>query len=164
LQAYPNPLLVKFGFSARISGDSSPEGSDSSGTEKEKDKALSTERTKSRTTECASSADVIGVTNSGGGMTAVAAGSEGSNPTQGQKTMGRYAFSTLVFVGLIAFLIGSLLRSLLSPADFIYVVGDRNDIREAQFGGEWREIRRLLEIKYLFGGWDFQIAVVQRHN
>ena len=161
MQTYPNPLLMKFGFSARVSGDSSPERGDSSGTEKEKDKALPTEGTNSGTTEPVGGADVIGVTNSD------ATSPEGSNSTQGQQTMSttrRYSFSTLVFVGLIAFLIGSLLRSLLSPADFIYVVGDINDMREAQFGGEWREIRRLLEIKYLFGGWDFQIAVVHRHN
>lgn len=164
LQTYPNPLFMKFGFSARVSGDSSPERSDSSGTEKEKDKALATETTNSGSTE---TVDVIGVANSSADTTAVATGPEGSNSTQGQQTVTttrRYAFSTLVFVGLIAFLIGSLLRSLLSPADFIYVVGDINDMREAQVGGEWREIRRLLEIKYLFGGWDFQIAVVHRHN
>lgn len=89
----------------------------------------------------------------------------GTNDTEAKQTMyqaltrGRYQLSTLVFVGLIAFLIGSLLRSLLSPADFIYVENDRH-VHE---GGGWREIRRLVEIKYLFGGWDFQIAVVRRH-
>jgi hypothetical protein len=77
----------------------------------------------------------------------------------------RYRLSTLVAVMIIAFLIGSLLRSLLSPADFIYVV---NDIREAtdELGvvePGWREIKRLVEVKYIIGGWDFQIAVVRRH-
>lgn len=67
--------------------------------------------------------------------------------------------STLLFVALIAFLMGSLLRSLLSPADFIYVVTDDGVAVEPG----WREIRRLLEIKYLVGGWDFQIAIVRRH-
>jgi hypothetical protein len=33
--------------------------------------------------------------------------------------------------------------------------------REAEAG--WREIRRLVEVKYLVGGWDFQVAVVRRH-
>jgi len=69
----------------------------------------------------------------------------------------------VLFVALIAFLIGSLLRSLLSPADFIYVA---TDIGEAEDAGEvigWREIRRLLEIKYVLGGWDFQVAAVRRH-
>ncbi|KAF8647755.1 hypothetical protein AX16_006590 [Volvariella volvacea WC 439] len=73
---------------------------------------------------------------------------------------GLYPISTLVVVALIAFLIGSLLRSLLSPADFIYVVKDLQEAEEANSG--WREIKRLVEIKYLVGGWDFQIAVVRR--
>ncbi|KAG6335999.1 hypothetical protein ID866_3094 [Astraeus odoratus] len=72
-----------------------------------------------------------------------------------------YPLSTVLIVALIAFLIGSLLRSLLSPADFIYVVTDVQDTEEAIAG--WREIRRLVEIKYMVGGWDFQIAVVRRH-
>lgn len=72
-----------------------------------------------------------------------------------------YPLSTIVIVALIAFLIGSLLRSLLSPADFIYVVTDRKEIDDGGTG--WREIKRLLEVKYIVGGWDFQIAVVRRH-
>ncbi|KDR80861.1 hypothetical protein GALMADRAFT_1112139 [Galerina marginata CBS 339.88] len=93
----------------------------------------------------------------------------------GHQTVG-YGASTLVFVALIAFLIGSLLRSLLSPADFIYVVTDRGaaTVEEAAAAGAravgqegavggWREIRRLVEVKYLVGGWDFQVAAVRRH-
>ncbi|KAG1735947.1 uncharacterized protein EDB91DRAFT_1143690 [Suillus paluster] len=72
-----------------------------------------------------------------------------------------YPLSTVLIIALIAFLIGSLLRSLLSPADFIYVVTDLQDAEEGSAG--WREIRRLLEVKYIVGGWDFQIAVVRRH-
>ncbi|KAL4062502.1 hypothetical protein V8B97DRAFT_1955248 [Scleroderma yunnanense] len=72
-----------------------------------------------------------------------------------------YPLSTVLIIAIIAFLIGSLLRSLLSPADFIYVVTDVHDAEEVSVG--WREIRRLLEIKYIVGGWDFQIAVVRRH-
>lgn len=72
-----------------------------------------------------------------------------------------YPLSTVLIVALIGFLIGSLLRSLLSPADFIYVVTDVRDAEEVSRG--WREIRRLMEIKYIVGGWDFQIAVVRRH-
>jgi hypothetical protein len=71
--------------------------------------------------------------------------------------------STVLVVALIAFLIGSLLRSLLSPADFIYVVTDLRDAEEANSVAGWREIRRLLEVKYVVGGWDFQVAVVRRH-
>ncbi|KAI0737353.1 hypothetical protein C8Q80DRAFT_1213874 [Daedaleopsis nitida] len=74
---------------------------------------------------------------------------------------GLYPLSTLVVVALIAFLVGSLLRSLLSPADFIYVVTDEKEIGDVSTG--WREIKRLLEVKYVVGGWDFQIAVVRRH-
>lgn len=85
----------------------------------------------------------------------------------------RFSISTLLAATLIAFLLGSLLRSLLSPADFIYVVTDLGDVPDgvtrAPGGGlgavepGWREIRRLLELKYIVGGWDFQIAVVRRH-
>ena len=66
----------------------------------------------------------------------------------------------VIIVALIAFLIGSLLRSLLSPADFIYVVTDLQDVEHST---GWREIKRLLEFKYILGGWDFQIAMVRRH-
>ena len=72
-----------------------------------------------------------------------------------------YPLSTVLIIAVIAFLIGSLFRSLLSPADFIYVVTDVHDAEEVSTG--WREIRRLVEIKYIVGGWDFQIAVVRRH-
>ena len=72
-----------------------------------------------------------------------------------------YPLSIILVVALIAFLIGSLLRSLLSPADFIYVATDIKDAEEVSTG--WREIRRLVEVKYIVGGWDFQIAVVRRH-
>ncbi|KAI6112907.1 hypothetical protein F5141DRAFT_1110296 [Pisolithus sp. B1] len=74
-------------------------------------------------------------------------------PARGSTTT--YPLSTVLIIALIGFLIGSLLRSLLSPADFIYVVTDVSK--------GWREIRRLMEIKYIVGGWDFQIAVVRRH-
>jgi hypothetical protein len=66
----------------------------------------------------------------------------------------------VIIIALIAFLIGSLLRSLLSPADFIYVV---TDLQEVEHTAGWREIKRLLEFKYVLGGWDFQIAMVRRH-
>ncbi len=73
-----------------------------------------------------------------------------------------YPLSTVVVVALIAFLVGSLLRSLLSPADFIYVVTDEKELGSVS-AGTWREMKRLLEFKYVLGGWDFQIAVVRRH-
>ena len=71
-----------------------------------------------------------------------------------------YPLRVVILIALIAFLLGSLLRSLLSPSDFIYVVTDVGSL-EVETG--WREIRRLAEVKYLVGGWDFQIAVVRRH-
>jgi hypothetical protein len=71
-----------------------------------------------------------------------------------------YPLSSVLAVALIAFLLGSLLRSLLSPAEFVYVVKDAGEVDEGQ---GWREIRRLLEVKYIVGGWDFQVAVVRRH-
>ncbi|KAF8997878.1 hypothetical protein BDQ17DRAFT_1400949 [Cyathus striatus] len=76
-----------------------------------------------------------------------------------EKDDGDVPLSTLVVVALIAFLIGSLLRSLISPADFVYV--DRGG-GSMEGGSGWREMRRLLEVKYIVGGWDFQVAVVRR--
>ncbi|KAM6497337.1 hypothetical protein JOM56_007810 [Amanita muscaria] len=115
---------------------------------------------------------------SGTGMDSVTspASSSGSNTTS-QKVPGgfvdvhattpttprRSSLKLIAIVALIAFLIGSLLRSLLSPADFIYVVKDLKEAEEARVAGGWREIRRLFEIKYVLGGWDFQIAAVRRH-
>ncbi|KAG5643062.1 hypothetical protein DXG03_001619 [Asterophora parasitica] len=72
----------------------------------------------------------------------------------------QYPLTTVLVVALIAFLIGSLLRSLVSPADFVYFV---TDLRDADEDRGWREIRRLFELKYVVGGWDFQVAVVRRH-
>jgi hypothetical protein len=72
-----------------------------------------------------------------------------------------YPLRMVVVIALMAFLIGSLLRSLLSPADFIYLATDVKDVEEMESG--WREIKRLVEFKYIIGGWDFQIAVVRRH-
>ena len=72
--------------------------------------------------------------------------------------------SSAIVIALISFLLGSLLRSLLSPADFVYVARDVQDMHE--FGDEhggWRELRRLMELRYIFGGWDFVVAVVRRH-
>ncbi|KAJ7027871.1 hypothetical protein C8F04DRAFT_1292126 [Mycena alexandri] len=80
---------------------------------------------------------------------------------QEARTVTMYPLSTMVIIGLIAFLIGSLFRSLLSPADFIYVVGAGEE-REGEAKG-WREIRRLIELKYLpVGGYDIAIALVRR--
>lgn len=80
-------------------------------------------------------------------------------PRQGATTT--YPLSTVIIAALIAFLIGSLLRSMLSPADFVYVVSDLRDV-ESEGTSALREIKRLVEVKYLVGGWDFQVALVRR--
>jgi hypothetical protein len=67
-----------------------------------------------------------------------------------------YPLRTVILVAIISFLVGSLLRSLLSPADFIYMSEENDD------GGPWREVKRLVELKYVLGGWDFVVAVVRR--
>lgn len=86
----------------------------------------------------------------------------GPRVQRNERPTGLYPVSTLIIIALISFLVGSLFRSLLSPADFIYVVRDIGEAEEAQVVG-WREMRRLFEVKYIVGGWDFQIAVVRRH-
>jgi hypothetical protein len=72
-----------------------------------------------------------------------------------------YPLSTVLIIGLISFLIGSLLRSLLTPADFVYISRDLNELEDGR--GGWREIKRLVEFKYAIGGWDFLIGIVRRH-
>ncbi|KIJ55581.1 hypothetical protein M422DRAFT_41524 [Sphaerobolus stellatus SS14] len=72
-----------------------------------------------------------------------------------------YPLSTVLIIALISFLLGSLFRSLLTPADFIYLSPDLNELDEGQNG--WREIKRLVELKRIFGGWDFLVGAVRRH-
>ncbi|KAG9032644.1 hypothetical protein FRB95_001154 [Tulasnella sp. JGI-2019a] len=78
-----------------------------------------------------------------------------------------FRLSTVIFIALISFLFGSLLRSLLSPADFIYFTNSREDgeiVRHDSDPGHagWREVRRLVELKHSVFGWDFVLAVVRR--
>ncbi|KIY63378.1 hypothetical protein CYLTODRAFT_458158 [Cylindrobasidium torrendii FP15055 ss-10] len=88
-----------------------------------------------------------------------------STPTSTMVAPGQrmYPLSSLILTALIAFLIGSLIRSLVTPADFIYVVRDLSEVEETSNFNGWRELKRLFEVKYVLGGWDFQIAVVRRH-
>ncbi|KAJ7626295.1 hypothetical protein DFH06DRAFT_1058338 [Mycena polygramma] len=74
-------------------------------------------------------------------------------------TQSVYPLSTVVVIALIAFLIGSLFRSLLTPADFIYVVRELGEEEEAK---GWREIRRLIEVKYIGWGYDVGLVLVRR--
>jgi len=86
---------------------------------------------------------------------------------------------TLVVVALLSFLLGSLLRSLVGPADFVYVPpdealrtgpdeGDGSQWRELQrlvelHGRErWREMKRLIEFRGPLGRWDVVLAVIRR--
>ncbi|KAJ7493327.1 hypothetical protein B0H11DRAFT_2005919 [Mycena galericulata] len=90
---------------------------------------------------------------------------ENSNAEGSEETIGTcrgaamYPLSTLVIIALIAFLFGSLFRSLLSPADFVYVV---RELGEEESGRGWREIRRLIEVKYIGWGYDVHIALVRQ--
>jgi len=133
LNGYPNPLFSRFG-----TGSGPGSGATS---EWESEKMTSSE-------------GVTGDTVAGARLTS----KEGERT--GLRTK-RFTLWGVIVIGLISFLIGSLLRSLISPADFVYVVRDVGDAGEFQSG--WREVRRLVEVKYIVGGWDFQIAVVRRH-
>ncbi|KAG9019031.1 hypothetical protein FRB90_007203, partial [Tulasnella sp. 427] len=79
-----------------------------------------------------------------------------------------YQLQTLIIIAIIAFLFGSLVRSLASPADFIYFNSassdsDDNLVRAVdQNAAGWREVRRLFEFKRGLFGWDVVIAVVRR--
>lgn len=134
LNGYPNPLFSRFG-SGSGSGSTS---------EWQSEKATSP-------------AGEEGVT----GHTAVGARLTSKEVERTGMGTKRFTLWGVIVIGLISFLIGSLLRSLISPADFIYVVRDVGEVGEMSSG--WREVRRLVEVKYIAGGWDFQIAVVRRH-
>lgn len=138
MNAYPNPLLRFATQSRRSSSTSTP--------------VLSAEPLPRPPVEEGQAKDVPPVPESQGGRLSLARTAVSHRA---------YPLSTVVIIALIAFLMGSFLRSLLSPADFIYVVSDRKDLEEMNAG--WREVRRLLEVKYIVGGWDFQVAVVRRH-
>lgn len=88
-------------------------------------------------------------------------GSRQAAPSSSWMRTRTFTLWTVIVIGLISFLIGSLLRSLISPADFIYVATDLGEMGE--MSGGWREVKRLVEVKHIVGGWDFQIAVVRRH-
>ncbi|CEL56376.1 hypothetical protein RSOLAG1IB_07762 [Rhizoctonia solani AG-1 IB] len=73
----------------------------------------------------------------------------------------RHSTMSLLIVAIIAFLVGSLLRSLISPADFIYMGSTKSPNENTNADG-WRQVKRLVEIKYAWWGWDFVVAVVRR--
>lgn len=72
-----------------------------------------------------------------------------------------YSLKFVLIAAIISFLLGSLIRSLLSPADFMYFPARGTDAGEDASG--WREVRRLVEVKWVLWGWDAVIfAVVRR--
>ncbi len=92
----------------------------------------------------------------------------------------QYPLSTLLLVAVLFFLLGSLVRSLQSPADFLLLPpaldhGDGTeaiakelsrllaDVNSCASGIATREIKRLIELRgLLFGYYDFVIAITRR--
>ncbi|KDN48452.1 hypothetical protein K437DRAFT_85961 [Tilletiaria anomala UBC 951] len=90
-----------------------------------------------------------------------------------------YSISTLILVAMIFFLLGSLVRSLQSPADFVLLPPSTTglsspdaiavelrrffaDVGTGASGVATREMKRLLEIKKIIFGWDLVIALARR--
>ena len=136
LNGYPSPLFSRFSTGSGLGSGATSEW--------QSEKAKSSAREEG----------VTGHTAAGARLTS----KEAERTRLGTK---RFTLWGVIVIGLISFLIGSLLRSLISPADFIYVVRDVGEAGDLRSG--WREVRRLVEVKYIVGGWDFQIAVVRRH-
>ncbi|KAL0071320.1 hypothetical protein AAF712_001176 [Marasmius tenuissimus] len=67
-----------------------------------------------------------------------------------------------MIVGLIAFLLGSFMRSLLEPTDFVYIAPSSADASFAS-GSEWREVKRVVELPS-GGRWDLWIGFVRRRG
>jgi len=75
-----------------------------------------------------------------------------------------YSLKFVLVTAMIAFLLGSLIRSLLSPADFMFVPSHKQGEALRGEDGGWREVKRLVEVKWILWGWDAVIfAVVRRH-
>ncbi|KAF8325403.1 uncharacterized protein EI90DRAFT_3072733 [Cantharellus anzutake] len=67
----------------------------------------------------------------------------------------RFTLPTVFIIALIAFLLGSLLRSLLSPADFVLQYGEASPNAH-----HWHEVKRLLDVHFFGRG---LIVAVVRH-
>ncbi|KAN0126058.1 hypothetical protein V8E53_015145 [Lactarius tabidus] len=143
LNGYPNPLLR---FASGSGSTSHSHGGGQSG----------------NATSIAGEVHTSGIgCTSTGGRELERSGSRQAAPSSSGMGTRTFTLWTVIVIGLISFLIGSLLRSLISPADFIYVATDLGEMGE--MSGGWREVKRLVEVKHIVGGWDFQIAVVRRH-
>lgn len=82
-----------------------------------------------------------------------------------------YTLSFVILVALISFLLGSLLRSLLTPADYIIyrtIEPEGQHVERALMQAfdpqrRWREARRLLEVRsFFFSKYDIIVAAVKR--
>lgn len=84
---------------------------------------------------------------------------------------------TLLTVAFLSFLLGGFLRSLVVPADFVYLPpeGSVQNAGEGQsqwnelqklmaldHREHWREMKRLIEFRGPFGRWDVVLAVIRR--
>ena len=69
------------------------------------------------------------------------------------------SLSAALILAFICFLLGSLVRSLLSPADFV-IVKNAVDLTDLDEHGNWRRLTRLIELKYVLRGNDLIIGIV----
>ncbi|KAG7092558.1 hypothetical protein E1B28_008907 [Marasmius oreades] len=70
----------------------------------------------------------------------------------------KHGWWMFMIVAVIAFLLGSFMRSLLEPTDFVYVASTEGHIASA---GEWREVKRIMELPS-GRSWDLWIGFVRR--
>lgn len=159
LQGYPNPLARLTGSGKGGSGSGDGGGGSGGGGAGGGGALAGNERKGAKLPE-SGLAERKGDEDGGGGDIGVvisenAAGSE--ERVRGGGVAREYPLSRVMVVGVICFLMGSLLRSLVSPGDFVYSGESRGG------EGEWREVKGLVSLKYVLGGWDLQVAAVRRH-
>jgi hypothetical protein len=65
---------------------------------------------------------------------------------------------TVIIIAVICFLLGSLVRSILSPTDFV-IVKAHDELTDLDDHLGWRRLTRLVEVKYLFRGNDLIIGI-----
>lgn len=92
------------------------------------------------------------------------------NPIMNPTTSRTYRSSEMIWIGLISFFLGSLLRSLILPHDFVLFPLRRRTGNELEDwilewvrgrGVEWREVVRVLEIRVWGAGWSLVLAAVK---
>ncbi|KAL8277432.1 hypothetical protein RQP46_010154 [Phenoliferia psychrophenolica] len=103
-------------------------------------------------------------------MTTTTTTTSATSPPRTQRT---YTLTFVLLASLISFLLGSLLRSLLTPADYIIYQphppgSEQHQVELALMQAfdpdrRWREARRLLEIRsFFFSKWDLIFAAVRQ--